>query len=164
MADIDTSIGAIASSSHALDTRFVARFPTHVRIRVGAFAAASCAHHDLMRTFPAATLVAALCRCADVSAAAAIDLDRPLREIADELGVPVWMRALPPEALYWPLRQHADPESEIAFGAKIVNLLPKRYRAHGVWLRTIVRPAIRTVSELLPRVRAAPEARGRTKY
>ncbi len=56
----------------------------------------------------------------------------PLKDIANELGMPMWMRKLPPEAFYRPLGVLPDEER---FARQVGQLMPRNVDACAAWLQ-----------------------------
>ena len=92
---------------------------------------------DLAETFPA-LLFALATQYGDPIArldARSIVIDGgPLRDAADRLGLPYWLRRLPPEAFQKPIgRLPNDP----AFAMRIANALPRQPRTAARWLHSV---------------------------
>lgn len=114
-----------------------ARFHTKVRSAIRSFVASSPRAADLANVFPAAAYVIAS------KAAPLPDLDRaqrltlegaPLREVARTLGLPLWLRRLPPEAFR--SAPGAVPSSEM-FTRRIANHLPVPASESAFWLTSV---------------------------
>lgn len=113
------------------------RFRSDLRNPLRAFAQRSKAHEDLLWTFPALAIAAVT-----QARAAALDALRdgaPLPVLARTLGVPMWLRKLPPEALHHDLPAPAQIDGEDrAFGRKIANALPRSIEGGSVWLPSVL--------------------------
>jgi len=116
---------------------FAARFNSRVRGAVRRFAATSSRSADLAYVFPAAAFVIAS------RAAPATELERaqrliedgaPLREVARALGLPLWLRRLPPEAFRAALG--VLPMSEM-FSRRIANHFPIPTGESALWLASV---------------------------
>lgn len=118
------------------------RFRWDLREPLRAFAQTSKAHEDLLWTFPALAIALASTRAPRNARAAALRLLRdgaPLPALAKTLSVPMWMRKLPPEALYHDLPTQDQCHGEDrAFGRKIANALPCSVAPGSAWLSSVL--------------------------
>lgn len=114
-----------------------ARFHSKVRQAVRSFVASSPRAADLAGVFPAAAFVIASKAAppADLDKAQRLTLEgAPLREVARTLGLPLWLRRLPPEAFRAP--PGALPASEM-FTRRIANHLPVPAAESAFWLTSV---------------------------
>ncbi len=122
-------------------TQTIQRFaqPLHQRLR--RLARTSNGARDLLTSFPAAAVALASARSASHNhtlALALVEDGASLRRIADALGLPHWLRRLPPEAIGAELPQRALlPPDDETFGRKILNALPSAFPADHSWLDMI---------------------------
>ncbi len=118
------------------------RFSGRMRGRVAAFAAISARHADLLTSFPAAALAIIGRPASDGTRAEAMTLvadGEPLAAIASVLGLPLWMRKLPPEAFSQPLPQaFGAPVYDPAFASRIVTTCPPSSGRPDRWLQTVL--------------------------
>ncbi len=115
----------------------IRRFPRGYRRRLRKLVRGSKPLADLLYTFPGAAFVfAAPCRAAATLTEARLRLDggRSLAEVAAALGLPMWLRRLPPEAFAAPLGTLPDAAD---FGRAIVNLVPADPEATAAWLQRV---------------------------
>jgi hypothetical protein len=92
---------------------------------------------DLAAVFPGALYALAVRRGAAVRRRKALDLverGAPLKEVAQALDLPFWLRRLPPEAYSGSVP--ALPATEV-FGRRVVNHLPATPSESAFWLRSI---------------------------
>jgi hypothetical protein len=114
-----------------------ARFHIKVRKSIRSFVASSPRAADLANVFPAAAYVIAskTAPLADVDKATRLTLEgAPLREVARTLGLPLWLRRLPPEAFRAPLGP--VPSSDM-FTRRIANHLPVPAQESAFWLTSV---------------------------
>ncbi|MEQ1672542.1 MAG: hypothetical protein ABL893_16940, partial [Hyphomicrobium sp.] len=112
----------------------VQRFDARIVARVAALVSSHAYFEDLMWSFPAVLHTLAVGDPASAATCAAAQLVRagaPLRAIAALLAVPVWTRALPPEA-FGTARMRVPDTAEFAHG--IANHLPKSPEVAERWL------------------------------
>lgn len=115
----------------------LARFPRRLRKRVRKAALEHGYLADLAFTFPMALFaIAAKTRGRDVTRRArALVLDgAPLRALAHELDLALWLRKLPPEALIETIPRLPD---SACFTRRIVNVMPTDPKCMGRWLHVI---------------------------
>ncbi|HRD75295.1 MAG TPA: hypothetical protein PK264_05065, partial [Hyphomicrobiaceae bacterium] len=113
------------------------RFPEHLREPIKRFALDSRARSDLAVVFPGAavSLVARYCGAeAARRALALLDAERPLKEVAQTIGIPMWMRKLPPEAFALPFGRLPDDED---FSRRITSYLPRSRAVAAAWLAAV---------------------------
>lgn len=113
------------------------RFHPRVRSAVRSFVASSPRAADLASVFPAAahTIATRAAPQADVERALRLTQDgAPLRDVARALGLPLWLRRLPPEAFHRPVG--AVPSSEM-FTRRIANQLPVAPEQSAFWLASV---------------------------
>jgi PcfJ-like protein len=114
------------------------RFPRGYRRRLRKVARASSRLGELMYTFPALAFVLAAGGQTSATRARAIKLvkdGRPLPEVAEAIGLPLWMRRLPPEAFTDTL---ASVPVGDEFGRRIVNHVPAKPGLTAMWLRWVL--------------------------
>jgi len=116
------------------------RFPGPGGDRVRKLAATSSRLADLALSFPA--LLFAISQLNADSprrqrSAALVDKGSPLAHIARQMGVPLWMRRLPPNAFGAPLPENLPDSAR--FSRRIVNHIPQRPHQTAVWLDWILR-------------------------
>lgn len=92
---------------------------------------------DLARTFPG--LLFAVCSAhgsvaARREAVGLVTAGAPMKQVAAVMGLPLWLRRLPPEAFSGSLERL--PRGE-AFGRRIVNHLPQSNTESGLWLDSV---------------------------
>lgn len=116
--------------------RALSRYPESIRPRVSRLAAEHLWLGDLAVAFPG--LLAAL---ATTATSPARDRARelvmagaPLRAAAKVLGIPLWLRRLPPQA--FPARVPALPRSD-AFACRIANHIPEDPARSAEWLGAV---------------------------
>jgi hypothetical protein len=113
------------------------RFPRGYRRRLRKLVRGSTPLTDLLYAFPGAALTLAAQNPGSGSREQAIRLvksGRPLKTVAAALGLPMWLRQLPPEAFHAPV---GSLPCDVDFGRKIVNLIPKQVSGTPTWLRWI---------------------------
>ena len=113
------------------------RFTAKVRRSVRAFIATSPRAADLANVFPGAAYVIATKAApeADIDKAMRLTLDgAPLRDVARTLGLPLWLRRLPPEAFR--VAPGPLPCSEM-FTRRIANHLPAATDESAFWLASV---------------------------
>ncbi|MFM1815759.1 MAG: hypothetical protein RLZ98_2454 [Pseudomonadota bacterium] len=114
------------------------RYQRSFRRRLRKFAKTSVAVGDLVYTFPALAIVIATGQGAQERRNEAIVLaaeGRSLRQVAAAVGLPMWLRKLPPEAFGECVPQ--VPASEL-FAHRIVNAVPAEDDAARMWLAWVV--------------------------
>lgn len=115
----------------------IQRFPKVYRRRLRRLVTGSNALGDLLVSFPAAAfaLVSGY-HTADARgrAVALVKAGAPLKAVADALGLPLWLRRLPPEAFGEPFGPlSTDP----ALGRRIAHLVPGDAAAARAWLDAV---------------------------
>ena len=132
---------ASSEAQRALQRRasaFYRRFPEPLREPIRRFAAGTRARADLVTVFPGAA-VALVTRFGGSEACqraiALLDEERPLKEVAAALGVPMWLRRLQPEAFATPLSRLPDDEE---FSRRITPHLPRSRLNSAAWLRAVI--------------------------
>jgi hypothetical protein len=128
---------APAARAGELETE-IRRFHRRYRRRLRKLVRASSRLGQLLFTFPAVAFVLAAGGRPHAARAQAIEFvkdGRPLAEAAAALGLPLWLRRLPPEAFTEALG--TIPSSE-AFDRAIVNLIPSRPESTAMWLRWVL--------------------------
>jgi hypothetical protein len=97
----------------------------------------SAALEDLCDSFPALLFALATGYATPAQRERTFDLisaGAPLREAADALGIPWWLRKLPPQAFVAPLPPlSADP----AFAFRIASAIPRESRLMSTWLTRV---------------------------
>ncbi|MBC8048995.1 MAG: PcfJ domain-containing protein [Chitinophagales bacterium] len=135
-------MGNLATPAPAVEARapfesHLRRFERGYRRRLRKLAKMSPWLGDLLYAFPGAAvaMVAGDMPASDRVAAIGFVKDgRPLRDVAGALGIPYWMKRLPPEAFSDPLR---FPPIDAAFDRRIVNLIPTSITGMPMWLRWV---------------------------
>jgi len=115
----------------------ISRYPRPLRKRVRKVAMAHGYLADLAFTYPMALFaIAANARGSDVSrrARSLVLSGAPLRAIAHELHLALWLRRLPPEVLVERV-PHLPTDQE--FTRRIVNFLPTDSKSIGKWLAIV---------------------------
>ncbi len=118
----------------ALETH-LRRFAKSSRKRLRKLAKTSPRLGDLLYAFPGAAVALATGYGGAQARAAAVRLVKegaPLARTAEALGLPMWLRRLPPEAFDAPLPDRIEPDAD--FDRRIVNLIPEAPAATGLWL------------------------------
>jgi hypothetical protein len=130
--------GSLASLDGALSERKIIRFAPTVRREIRRLIRICPRAGDLCDTFPG-LLYALAARSgpaqARIGSLSAIEAGAPLKVVARTLGLPMWLRRLPPEAfgdISGPL-----PQSP-AFTRQIVNRLPRSARESRPWLQAVL--------------------------
>jgi hypothetical protein len=127
---------AMALACEPLDAR-IRRFPRSYRRRVRKLVTGSRPLKDLLYSFPGAAFVlAAGNRSADARERAVqlVKAGEPLTAVAAALGVPFWLRRLPPEAFAAPFGHLPDEDD---FGRRIVNQIPAAAALTPMWLQRV---------------------------
>lgn len=113
------------------------RFSPAVRREVRRLVRASTRFSDLAAIFPGALHVIAAADTPREPRRAAFDMvlaGAPLKQVAETLALPMWLRRLPPEAFSTPLAGVPDGE---AFSRRIVNCLPRARSQSAFWLKAV---------------------------
>jgi PcfJ-like protein len=116
----------------------IRRFPRGYRRRLRKLARGSSRLGEVLYTFPGLAFVLAAGGCPPAARGQAIRLVKDgqrLPEAAAALGLPLWMRRLPPEAFTEALG--TLPASE-EFGRRVVNGIPNNAQATAMWLRWVL--------------------------
>jgi hypothetical protein len=116
---------------------YAARFHSRVRSAMRRFVASSPRAADLAYVFPGAAYVIAAKAgpASDLEKARRLTLEgAPLRDVARTLGLPLWLRRLPPEAFH--TAPGALPSSEM-FTRRIANHLPIPAGESALWLACV---------------------------
>ena len=125
-----------ADEARARVERYLRRYSATARAAVRAAAALHPRIADLAVSFPALLFALAVPR-RDADAARAVDAaieGRPLAEVAQAAGVPLWLRRLPVEALTRPLPRLPDDET---FRRRIANHVPRSPKLAPLWLDVV---------------------------
>lgn len=115
----------------------VGRFPSANRVRLDRLIAMHSYFEDLLWSFPGlahAITCGAYDEAACARACAIIRSGCVLQHAARELGVPFWLRRLPPEAFCGPI---PPLPSDADFGLKVCNHLPRENRVAATWLQHV---------------------------
>jgi hypothetical protein len=126
--------------AHAFCQSQVSRYRADLQPALYKFAETSKAHADLLTSFPAVAVTLITKRLAPRRRVAALKLllaGKPLTQIAAALNLPMWLRRVPPEALYTPLPADLDPNDR-AFGRLIANAMPPTFRPGSAWLEQVL--------------------------
>ena len=118
--------------------RRVDAFVPHLRPSILALSERSSAIEDLADSFPA--LLFALSTqfgppAARRTARAAVEHGRSLREAADALGLPFWLRKLPPQAFQTPFSRLPH---ETGLAARLTSLIPAQASVTAAWLDRVL--------------------------
>lgn len=119
----------------------IARYAVRFQKRLKEFGGLSRAHADLLVTAPAVcvAIITGYARANDLDLAHRLILEgRRLRDIEIVLGLPSWLRQLPPQAFQTALPAALpglSPQSE--FGTRVANLIPAEAELCGAWLRWV---------------------------
>lgn len=126
-----------ASASPHHDAETVARFHPKVRAALRRFVASSPRAADLTHVFPGAAFAIASKDTNKLERDRAVRLTidgAPLRDVARALGLPLWLRRLPPEAFRTPLGPLPNTEM---FTRRIANHLPVPAVESAFWLSSV---------------------------
>ena len=133
--------------SHALDhalageqrlSRRIEAFAPHLRHAITPFAARAAALEDLCDSFPALLFALATgfgTASARRTARSAVENGRSLREAADALGLPFWLRKLPPQAFDAPF---ARLPHEPGLVSRLTSLVPPQAGVTAAWLDRVL--------------------------
>ncbi|HXF55023.1 MAG TPA: PcfJ domain-containing protein [Hyphomicrobiaceae bacterium] len=129
---------AVSTAEPRRDPEALARrFAPAVRREVRRLLRASSRFVDLAVIFPGALHAIAAADTGREARRAAIELvlaGAPLKQVAEALGLAMWLRRLPPEAFSaWPAKV---PEGE-SFARRIVNCLPRSRMQSAFWLSAV---------------------------
>lgn len=144
MASVRTSKRAprgVASAATERQRLRIGAFGEANRATVSALASAAPNLSDLSESFPALlfALATGYGREQDQSAALQLVLaGAPLRDVADALALPHWLRHLPAEAFTTAL---PDVPRDAAFSSRIADFLPQRPELAGPWLNRVLHAA-----------------------
>lgn len=115
--------------------RALARFRPKVQNHVRAVAARHPWIADLAVSFPALSFALAFPRAPDAGIVLMVTSGAPLARIADALGVPMWLRAFPPQAFdTTPIPPLPDSP---AFRRRIANHPPRRWKDAPAWMQHV---------------------------
>ena len=117
--------------------RTVMRFAAPVRREIRRLIRSSPRVGDLCETFPGLLYALALRHgpaSARLSALSAIESGAPLKSVARILGIPMWLRKLPPEAFGI---LSADLPQSPAFSRQIAHRLPRDPKESKAWLKAV---------------------------
>lgn len=130
-----TAAAALAGPAH----KAIARYPRHLRRALRALARDHDRCDDLLVSFPAACVALATRRGAAHDRGEAlwrVREGRPLREVAQALDLPLWLRNLPPEAFLAPIPERLAHEGEDPWlGAQLAARAPKDAVFASAWTR-----------------------------
>ncbi len=118
-------------------SRRIEAFCEHYRPPILDLMRQSPAIGDLADSFPALLFALATKYGSETrrrSALAAVVEGMPLREAAGRIGLPMWLRKLPPAALQAPL---TEPPADPALAARLVSLIPPQPAAAAAWLERV---------------------------
>jgi hypothetical protein len=116
----------------------IAQFPVGTRSAVAALAAQAPALADLVTSFPGLLVALATGYGSPIQREVSIGLvldGAPLRVVAAKLGLPSWIRHLPPAAFSRPLVRVPSGDQ---FSARIVDALPVSPALSSLWLRRVL--------------------------
>lgn len=126
---------ALEAAGHS--ERTVQRFPASARREIRRLMKASQRLADLTETFPGLLYLLAVRHGPSsqrLAAQSAIESGAPLKTAARAMGLPMWLRRLPPEA-FAGLTQ--DVPQGAAFARQIVHRLPRHAEESQTWLKAI---------------------------
>lgn len=133
----DTS-DAAAKASQRRTAVLLRRFHPLFREKIRDFARSGSRRLDLVAVFPAAAtalVTATNGAAASEAALRLVDRGAPLKEVAETLDVPMWLRRLPPEAF---VRQYASvPDGEV-FTRRIATVGPRSRAVAADWLANVL--------------------------
>lgn len=115
----------------------VRRYAMPVRREVRRMIRSSDRLADLARVFPGAVYALAIdhgpldCR---LEALDLVGSGAALKLVSDALGLPFWLRRLPPEAFVGPIPRLPSSDS---FSRRVANVLPRSRRSSALWLQTV---------------------------
>ncbi len=118
--------------------RSVIRFAPHARRELRRLIRSSRRVSELASIFPGALFALATRRgpaATRLSALAAIENGAPLKTVATALGLPMWMRKLPPEA--FDALPERLPMGE-SFARHVANRMPRTIDESAMWLKTLL--------------------------
>ena len=118
--------------------RSVIRFAPHARRELRRLIRSSRRVSELASIFPGALFALATRRgppAARLCALAAIENGAPLKTVASALGLPMWMRKLPPEA--FDTLPDRLPMAE-TFARQVANRMPRSADESAMWLKTLL--------------------------
>lgn len=131
------SLSGPNDNQEALRSRRLKRFSPLFRSRIAALTCCAPQAEDLAESFPG-LLVAMVSNISTIekrSKAFGTILDGGSIKVAAEiLGLPMWLRKMPPEAFREPIRRLP---TESQFTAKITNFIPERAHSTGDWLEHV---------------------------
>ncbi len=113
------------------------KFDRGVRARVRAMVRKSDRVADLVRVFPGIVhqlAEPALPQAEREAALSAIEQGRPLKQVSRLLGLPLWMRKLPPDAFDGEIPRLPDDDD---FLRRIATRLPRQKRQAKTWLEAV---------------------------
>lgn len=113
------------------------RFAPDIRLNVLRICADCPRFADLMHAFPAAAyrIAARSAPIGEIDQALTLVHDgAPLRDVADVLGLPYWIRRLPPEAFRAPI---PPLPGDAEFSRRIGNVMPRSPRTSALWLEAV---------------------------
>lgn len=137
----------LAARGHAARSakHMIARFHKSYRKRIQKLARESRGLADLTTSFPVLAFALAT-NFGDASrrdeAKALVTSGASLKRVAAALGVPYWMRALPPETFAGSLRQGLMGADEADFGRRIANAIPKDASKAAMWFDWVMEARI----------------------
>lgn len=120
-----------------IDERQVQRFAAPVRREIRRLIRSYPRVSDLLETFPGLLYALAVRHgppSLRLSALHAIDAGAPLKSVARTLGLPMWLRKLPPEA-FGEIR--ADVPQSAAFTRQIAHRLPRSRAEANMWFKAV---------------------------
>jgi hypothetical protein len=128
------SQAAMAHACEPIETR-IRRFPRKFQRRLRKLVKGSKPLKDLLYAFPGAVFVLAARNRPPEARAEGVRLaqaGRPLADVAAALGLPMWLRRLPPEAFAAPFGRLPDADG---FGRRVANLTPSAPKTAAMWLQ-----------------------------
>lgn len=138
LADILDAVPSLKESAAERRVRRIDAFPASITRNIAALTDGSPALEDLADSFPALLFALASGYGSDLQrerARSLVDKGMPLRDAAAALGLPWWLRRMPPDSFSAPLRAVPDgPE----FAVQIADLIPERGAAARLWLERVL--------------------------
>ncbi|MCL4766396.1 MAG: PcfJ domain-containing protein [Hyphomicrobiaceae bacterium] len=128
----------VVADPDARRSQLVQSFHTSFRRQVGEIASRAACLEDLAETFPGLLFALATGYGTVESRRAAVAhlaAGSRLREAAQALGLPWWMRRLPPQAFN---RRLARVPDDPVFSERIINLMPSAQALSGNWLERVL--------------------------
>lgn len=127
-----------AAGTESRITRRIEAFDPAFRAPLLELMRQSPALEDLAESFPALLFALATNFGSETRrkrALQAVTSGLPLREVADRLGLPMWLRKLQPAALQIPL---SEPPADPGLASRLMSLIPAQPAAAAAWLERVL--------------------------